>query len=125
MGFKQEAAQKLAELDERVGALEEIANRLGYGRTLRLSAPAEAPAARTATTTAASNTTGVDYGAVAFGLSELKRKVAALVEHVRNGSFSTQEVAQDYAGAVDYFADVFAKSDPSFNRDEFNRLAQR
>lgn len=123
MGFKQEAAQKLAELDKRVGALEALAAR-HLGARYDASTPvstAETSAARTTTTaTAAPSSTGVDYAAIAFGLSEVKRKVAVALD-----SSSASRMASEYAGTVDYFADVFAKSDPSFNRNEFNRLAQR
>lgn len=58
---------------------------------------------------------GVDYGAIAFGLSEIKRKVGQVV----TGS----EMISEYRGAVQYFADVFAKSDPAFDADEFKRQA--
>lgn len=61
----------------------------------------------------------VDYGAVAFGLSEIKRKVSTLVGFVGRGS----ELTGEYEGAVQYFCDVFAKSDPDFNADTFKRQA--
>lgn len=125
MGFKEDTRTQLASLDERMGALEEIAQRLGYGRDLRLSDPAS-PAGRAAQvaarlrSAATADVAGLDYGAIAFGLSEIKRKVGSVLsgDHVR-------DMAEVYKGVVDYFADVFAKSDPAFNRDEFNRLAQR
>lgn len=53
----------------------------------------------------------VDYGAVAFGLSEIKRKVAA--------NLSSAVPASEYEGTVQYFADVFAKADPNFDADAF------
>ena len=65
---------------------------------------------------AASTLDRVDYAAVAFGLSEIKRKVTA---QLGNGS----EVTSVYAGSVQYFADVFAKADPEFDAALFKRQA--
>lgn len=77
----------------------------------------QAPAGRTASVQGPSQAaSGVDYGAVAFGLSEIKRKVATALG-------GAPGLTNEYAGAVQYFADVFAKSDPSFNADEFKRQA--
>ncbi len=70
----------------------------------RASAPARAVA----------STTGVDYGAIAFGLAEIKRNVVAQFGHER-------EVATKFVGTVQYFADVFAKSDPNFDQAMFKR----
>lgn len=61
------------------------------------------------------STTGVDYGAIAFGLSEIKRKIS---QHL-----PAQEVAREFVGVVQYFADVFAKADTGFDVDAFKRLS--
>jgi len=136
-------AAELRALSDRVTALEALARRLGYGRsgetrpvdtagtaeaegmTLadeptydRSGIPAAAqgesvPSGRTATPR---TTTGVDYGAVAFGLSEIARKVRGAVG-------ASQQMVDEYRGAVQYFADVFAKSDPAFDATEFKRQA--
>lgn len=105
MGFKDEAREAFANLVTRVEALESLARDLrSHGVTRTVT-----PSVATPTTPA----TGVDYGAVAFGLSEIKRKVAAA------GVGSALQ--SEYVGAVQYFADVFAKSDPSFDVALFKR----
>lgn len=58
---------------------------------------------------------GVDYGAVAFGLSEIKRNVS--------NAATIPGAKEFYEGAMQYFADVFAKSDPSFDADAFKLQA--
>jgi hypothetical protein len=67
---------------------------------------------------AEATTNSVDYGAVAFGLSEIARKVRGLV--VNHGATSGA-LEDEYKGAVQYFADVFAKSDTEFDADAFKR----
>lgn len=62
---------------------------------------------------------GVDYGAVAFGLSQIKRDVANVV----GSEARTADLTAHYVGTVQYFADVFAKSDPSFDIGAFKRQA--
>lgn len=121
MGFKDDVRAEadrinteLASLVSRVSSLEILAAEMRRGQR-STSAP----------TTAARST--LDYGAIAFGLAEIKRKVAALIQ---GGSADMAQEARsraqaEYAGAVDYFADVFAKADPTFDRAEFCRLAQR
>lgn len=59
---------------------------------------------------------GIDYGAVAFGLSEIAAKV-------RGHLGGPQELVDHYREAVQYFADVFAKADATFNEAEFKRQA--
>jgi len=59
---------------------------------------------------------GVDYGAIAFGLSEIKRQVAIAMN---TAGVSVQTLTSHFEGTVQYFADVFAKSDPSFDEDDF------
>jgi hypothetical protein len=114
MGFKDEAREAFANLVTRVEALESLAAQLK-------GSPVATPARRaevmrpgsTPTTTFSEDRDVVDYGAVAFGLSEIKRKVAAA------GVGSALQ--SEYVGAVQYFADVFAKSDPSFDVALFKR----
>lgn len=127
MGFKddmREAAEdfrdELAVLHGRVNALEKLAEQIRRGDTRTVAA-----VTRELSTTAARST--LDYGAVAFGLSEIKRKVAELIQGgSADMAYAARErAAEEYVGAVDYFADVFAKADPAFNREEFNHLAQR
>lgn len=64
-------------------------------------------------------TTGVDYGAVAYGLSQIKRDVTNLVGSEVRGT----DLAEHYRQSVQYFVDVFAKSDPSFDADAFKQQA--
>lgn len=66
-------------------------------------------------------TTGVDYGAVAFGLKEISRKVGELVGST--GRVNESELKREYEGTVQYFADVFAKADPNFDEVSFKRAA--
>jgi len=109
MGFKDEAREAFANLVTRVEALENLARDLrshGVSRDVT-------PSVATPTTTFSEDRGVVDYGAVAFGLSEIKRKVAAA------GVGSALQ--SEYVGAVQYFADVFAKSDPSFDVALFKR----
>lgn len=115
MGKKSDAlaeqfSNAYAELDRRLTSLERLAQRV-QGVGLR---DAAAPAASTADRTGGT----VDYGAVAFGLSEIKRKIGP---HFGNSA----KVLSEYQGAVDYFADVFAKADPNFDRVGFNERAGR
>ncbi len=58
---------------------------------------------------------GIDYGAVAFGLKEISRKVGNAL------GGSAGDPRTEYAGAVQYFADVFMKADPQFDADAFKR----
>lgn len=118
MGFKQDVAGELQNLDRRVTELEELAQRLA-GPTYR-AVQAQAPAARSEASATTAGRSTLDYAAVAFGLAEVKAKVAQIVPAGREG-----DMAREWRGTVDYFADVFAKADPQFNRDEFARGAQR
>lgn len=59
----------------------------------------------------------VDYGAVAFGLAEMKREIKSQF------GVTDAQMASKWAGTVKYFSDVFAKSDPAFDAAEFARLA--
>lgn len=58
----------------------------------------------------------LDYGAIAFGLSEMRHKIAA--------QFGTSnELTREYAGSVQWFAEVFALADPTFDMAAFTRNA--
>lgn len=116
MGFKDDVRAEGAALregitllDERVSALESLAAQL------RRSGGAVPQDVRRTEGVSASTLNRVDYGAVAFGLSEIKRKVSQLSNASR--------VASEYAGVVQYFADVFAKADPEFDAATFKRQA--
>lgn len=133
MGFKDDVRAKaeefegdLTDLKRRVSALENLANHLrstgapvqfATPRVQRVSDrellvsrdPIDGASVRSRST--------LDYGAIAFGLSEIKRKLVSVI--------GADTLRGEHQGAVDYFADVFAKADPEFNRDEFNRLAAR
>lgn len=81
-------------LHERIAS---AVTRLGAGQTVAASdLPRRTPGASLT----------VDYGAIAYGLSELKSRLT-----------------DDYPAVVQYFADVFAKADPSFDMDAFERQA--
>lgn len=76
-----------------------------------------APQATSAVTQRLLDNSGIDYAAVAFGLSQIKRDVANVV----GSEARTADLAAHYAATVQYFADVFAKSDPTFDADAFKR----
>lgn len=124
MGFKQDVAEELQQLNRRVTELETLAQR-HLGRGVVNVAPARPVVTRDpvdgASVRQPQSQSTLDYGAIAFGLSEIKRKLSTLVDSTSARTSMTSE----YTGAVDYFADVFAKADPEFDRNEFNRLAQR
>lgn len=61
----------------------------------------------------------LDYGAVAFGLSQIKRDVANVV----GSEVRSADLTEHYRQTVQYFADVFAKSDPEFDADLFKQQA--
>ena len=110
----QQYADALSALDSRVNALENLA------RELRNSPVRTAPAVRVATQEAPRVTTpatGVDYGAIAFGLSEIKREVKSQF------GVTDAQMATKWRGTVQYFADVFAKADSSFDARLFTSQA--
>lgn len=122
MGFKNDVSTALAELSGRVEALEELAsNHLGFVPSTRVYRDTEVTAAAPAEVSNAGSgeVSGVDYGAVAFGLSEIKRKIASQF------NVTDAQMQSQWEGTVDYFADVFAKSDPGFDRAAFTRAARR
>lgn len=119
MGFKNDVSTALAELSGRVEALEELAsNHLGFVPSTRVYRDTEVTAARTEnTTTRTGEGAEIDFGAIAFGLSELRRQA-------RNAGVSGAEGI--ISGAVDYFADVFAKANPKgFDRATFVAASRR
>jgi hypothetical protein len=123
MGFKDEAREAFANLVTRVEALERLAEQLRAngryatveGRERVAGTYDGVTGSSRASTTTKTTTNGLDYAAVAFGLSEIKRKVAQLA--------GGHDLATEYAGTVQYFADVFAKADPSFDADAFRSQA--
>lgn len=113
--LKREGAEQFAALNRQVRELADQLTRASDRAATRL---VDAHQAATAAPVQG-GTTGVDYGAVAFGLSQIKRDVAnALGSEVR-----TADLAAHYAATVQYFADVFAKSDPEFDADLFKQQA--
>lgn len=121
MGKKSDAlaeqfSNAYSELDGRLTSLERLARQIRNGQTP--VAQAESTAARSEVFPEDRDV--VDYGAVAFGLSEIKAKVAQIVPAGHEGS-----MRREWEGVVDYFADVFAKADPGFDRAAFNRAAGR
>lgn len=114
MGFKDEAREAFANLVTRVETLEALARQLRASTDVStLTRPATARPATTVATGSA-----VDAGAIAFGLSEIKRKVAQALS-----GDSARVMADEYVGIVQYFSDVLAKADPSFDAAEFRRQA--
>lgn len=121
MGFKDDVRAKAIELDERVTALENLARQIRVPNAVAgLPVRPASTVVRDVTGTAvrSGQRSTLDYGAVAYGLSEIKRKVAGLV-----GDGDASALRSEYAGTVQYFADVFTKADPQFDADEFKRAA--
>lgn len=139
MGFKDDVRAKAGEFESdiaalkgRVSTLETLAAELKRNGVRGYTAPVTASALPTRTPggsydavtgssrpSATTTTSDVDYGAVAFGLSEIKRKVADLL----GASRGLGALQSEYPSTVQYFADVFAKADPSFDADAFKRQA--
>lgn len=111
MGFKDEIRERAEEFESDMRDLRRRVSALEVGlRNLRPVAEAEAPAARTDTPARS----GVDYGAVAFGLADMRRKLAA--------HLPAHEVNVHMRDAVAWFAACFA-GDPSFDAAEFTAKA--
>jgi hypothetical protein len=111
----------LSALDRRVASLETLASSLRRSGGVLADVQrvtSDTPDEVSSVTTEQSSRSTIDYGAIAFGLTEIKRKVAGLV-----GQGDSSVMAEEYKGTVQYFADVFKKSDPSFNEAEFKRQA--
>jgi len=108
-------------MDTRVRALETLAEQIKGNNAHRVQV-AEQPSRSgdytiTLPTRTPGATLGVDYGAIAFGLSEIKHNVTRALSVQGGGA----DLAQQYEGTVQYFADVFSKSDPSFDEALFKR----
>lgn len=71
------------------------------------------------THTDAESISRVDYGAVAFGLSQIKRDVANVI----GTEVRANDLTEHYRQTVQYFADVFAKADPAFDANAFRTQA--
>lgn len=121
MGFKDDIREKAQEfqddlnaLTDRVSQLERAVRNLRpaverdiTGTAIRRDRPvlSEAPAAAS----------GVDYGAVAFGLADMRRKLSA--------HLPAHRVANEMRGAAEWFAAAFA-GDPAFDRADFLAKAE-
>lgn len=114
--------RELGNLNDRVTTLENLAAQMRAslpseverditGTAVRRDLPRRTPGA----------SLGVDYGAVAFGLSEIARKVAEI--NSNHFEVDNADLKSEYEGAVQYFADVFAKADPAFGEAQFKRQA--
>lgn len=114
-----DVSNALADLAGRVATLEALAHdHLGAPLPARTVETVSAPEPVTDTPAplpVRPRTSGVDYGAVAYGLSQIKSKVRAAL----GGS---TEVDREHAGAVEWFVGCFA-GDPSFDADAFRRNA--
>lgn len=130
-----EVAAELADIARRVTRLEDIARRAlpshylpeldDSRRTTTVEAPAPTATVRVPVSTEydtsdtpssnGSTPTGVDYGAVAYGLTDLKRKIQAQLG-------SSSELDSEYRGLVEWFAGCF-QGDASFDRAAFQRQA--
>lgn len=108
MGFKDEAREAFANLVTRVEALERLAEQVKRSGVAPVVARGEVNATPARST--------LDYGAVAFGLSEIARKVKSQLG-------ATTDMTAEYRGTVQYFADVFSKADPSFDEAQFKTQA--
>ena len=110
MGFKDDVRAKATEFEMDINALKERVSALeSLARQFRAGAPAT-----TIGNAAGRRRSTLDYGAVAFGLSEYGRKMQSL---------TTMDVSDYHAPAVQFFADVFAKADPAFDAEGFKRAA--
>ena len=109
-----EGEAALRALEARVVALETLASDLRRSNSAVLTAT-PLPA-REGTGTTSVSTTGVDTGAIAFGLKEIARKVGEVLT-------GTPGLDREYVGVVQYFADVLAKADSSFDEALFKQQA--
>lgn len=116
---REEFVAAIGELKARVIGLENLANRLGY--TVDVPETESVPesvsdvsAPRAVETVAQplnGQSSGVDYRAVAYGLTTLRGDVTDALG-------SSPEVTRRYADAVDWFVSCF-RGDASFNETEF------
>lgn len=111
-------ASALSALDDRVSTLERLARELRANGAYDGTTGSRA-ASNVATQEVPAPTTGVDYGAIAFGLSQVKNDVAK----VMSSGADTRQIQAHYRETVQYFADVLAKSDPQFDAAAFRIAA--
>jgi hypothetical protein len=118
-------AIEVADINRRVGVLYDVAraalpthllSRLEGAAPVAETAPAPAPESYDDSDRDVHGRSPLDYGAIAFGLSEIKRKIAAQFG-------ASDELNREHAGSVQWFADVFALADPTFDMAAFTRNA--
>ena len=120
---REEFRAAIDDLNAKVQGLYNLADRLGYTVDIPAvqSNPESVPTAVTPTrrveTVTQSNgqTAGVDYSAVAYGLTSLRNDITEALG-------SSQEITRRYAATVDWFVSCFA-GDASFDADTFRRNA--
>ncbi len=118
---REEFVAAIDDLNRRVQGLYNLADRMGYtvdvpeGDSVPESqSDADAPSVGNNSTSAPTGTgSGVDYNAVAYGLSSLRTKMISAV-----GNRSA--VDAEYTGTVAWFVACFA-GDPSFDAAAFRR----
>jgi len=111
----QELRNQVNGLVTRVGDLERLARTLRSGGVAHNTVTPEEVLQRSNPATQTATATGVDYGAIAFGLSEIKRAIKYQFD------VTDAQMRDQFAGTVQYFADVFAKSDPGFDEALFKQ----
>lgn len=140
-----EFRQAIAELKARVTGLENLANRLGYAVDVpevesvpESVSDTNRPSVRVPVSTEFDTSSvpndyddsdrdvhgrpsGVDYGAVAYGLTSLRDKIAR--QFNVSGAFdNSTDLGRQYVDTVAWFASCF-QGDASFNEAEFRRNA--
>lgn len=124
---REEFLSAIDDLNRRVQGLYNLADRMGYAVTvperevvLESVSDADAPSVSDngSTNTAPVSTgtgSGVDYGAVAYGLSEIGAKF-------RQHLGSSSDLTREYEGAVEWFVACFS-GDASFDANAFRSQA--
>jgi hypothetical protein len=119
---REEFREAIADLRARVTGLENLANRLGYAvdvpetETVPESvSDADAPSVSSNGSAPAVTGSGVDYPAVAFGLTSLR-------DEIRGALGSSPELSRRYSDAVAWFVSCFS-GDPAFDADTFRQQA--
>lgn len=122
---REEFLAAVDELNRKVQGLYNLADRLGYSVDVpeRASVPESTPdtdrpsvvESAPRVTYVGAQSSGVDYGAVAYGLTTLKQDVVDALGR-------SPQVERRYADAVDWFVSCF-RGDASFNEAEFRRNA--
>lgn len=118
-----EFLRELAEINRRIQGLYNLADRLGY--TVDVPEAESVPEAQSdhdapsvvnnSAAPVEGLSSGVDYAAVAYGLTSLKADIVGALG-------ASAELNRRYAQAVDWFASCFA-GDASFNGTDFRRAA--